>query len=283
MSSAVLCLIRSLSGNQWFNQNLFTSPTLAPGQHVVTVTFTGDPDANAVPLTVDYFEVTTNPSDQHVGNNSTSNHGDPGTSSSRGKKTNVGAIVGGVIGAIALLALFGCAAWLFLRRRRRSRGVHEYKEKSNGSRVGIDRPSSGHIVPFPTSPRRSPTAMTYNDMSSSGALSPSSQGGLTSISAGLASSTEGYSTITGSESSAIRGFNSSRGLGGGKGNDRGAVAQRLLPDVAASSSSGHGISPTSSSQATGPTFVRHEDSGMRIAPEDAQGEVIDLPPDYTPS
>ena len=64
------------------------------------------------------------------------------------------------------------------------------------------------------------------------------------------------------------------------------MAQRPLGDVVASSSSGHGTSPTSSNQASqvmGLKFVRHEDSGMRIVPEDVQGEVIDLPPDYTPS
>jgi hypothetical protein len=266
-----------VSGNQWFNQNLFTSPTLDPGQHTVTVTFNGDPDINAVPLTVDYFEVATNPSGQHVGNN-TSNNGDPGISSSNSNKPKVGAIVGGIIGAIVLLALFGCAVWLFLRRRRQSRGVHEYEGKPyNSSPFRNDQHSSGHIVPFLTSP----------SSVSAGELSPSSQGGLTSISAGLASSIEGHSAIAGLESSSSGGLSSSHGrLGGsGKGNDRGAVAQRPLPDVGASSSSGHGgTSPTSAnsaSQVSGPTFVRHQDSGMRIAPEDAQGEVIDLPPDYT--
>lgn len=91
----------------------------------------------------------------------------PNSSSSGGKKTNVGAIVGGVIGGLAGLAIIGLAIWFYMQRSSRGKGQKVtpapytdpglgepasynnggYAEKSDGHRTDMGTP-----VPLMTGP-----------------------------------------------------------------------------------------------------------------------------------
>ncbi|KAK7030819.1 hypothetical protein VNI00_013927 [Paramarasmius palmivorus] len=92
----------------YFNEFLFTSPELNPGPHLLTVTFTGQKTGNESlqPLIVDYFYVTASAQDSDAQVIS--------------KSKPMGAIVGGIVGGVVVLALLGLAVFLSLRRRRKS-------------------------------------------------------------------------------------------------------------------------------------------------------------------
>ncbi|KAG5638614.1 hypothetical protein H0H81_011504 [Sphagnurus paluster] len=87
-----------------YNQAFFTTPNLTPGPHSLLVTYLGA-SSPATPLTLDYLYVT----NTSTSNNEPSDH-------NRVSKTPIGPIVGGVVGAIALLAIL---AFIFGWARRR--------------------------------------------------------------------------------------------------------------------------------------------------------------------
>jgi hypothetical protein len=124
LSTAIKLLIEAVTRTTYvlLNQNLFTSPDLPPGQHTITITFSGD--ALAAALTIDYFEVTTNPTDEAapsaVSTSASSTSMLPSSmtqTSSASSRINRGTIVGGIVGAIAFLVLCGIALWYMLRKR----------------------------------------------------------------------------------------------------------------------------------------------------------------------
>ncbi|KAJ7690444.1 hypothetical protein B0H14DRAFT_3175816 [Mycena olivaceomarginata] len=104
-----------------FNNKLFASSGLAPGNHTIVVT-----PLDAHPFYVDYFLVesdasasatTTQPATQ-----SAISPSPPGQSSA--PKPPIAAIAGGSVGGLALLLLLLFGALMWRRRRRRQRSVH---------------------------------------------------------------------------------------------------------------------------------------------------------------
>ncbi|KAF8880153.1 hypothetical protein BD779DRAFT_1099478 [Infundibulicybe gibba] len=112
------------------NQVFFTSPTLSPGPHSLKVTYEGN--QTAVPLALNHFVVANNVSTTSPSANR------PSTSAP------IGAIVGGVIGGIAVL----CLAAFLLRRRSR-------QWKTSRKRSSIDHDDTTtfpHLTPFDAMP-----------------------------------------------------------------------------------------------------------------------------------
>ncbi|KAK7049993.1 hypothetical protein VNI00_005424 [Paramarasmius palmivorus] len=104
----------------------FTTPNLDSGLHEMAVTYTGTPQQTGGDppewLTIDYLYVTTGDSTKLNSSVTTPTEALPsqtsnGTGSSP-KKVPVGAIVGGIFGGIAGLALLALSAFFFLRRRK---------------------------------------------------------------------------------------------------------------------------------------------------------------------
>jgi len=114
-------LLKGLSSNAttYYNQKFFETPQLTAGPHTLKAVFQGN---RSTPLTLDYLIVqngtvsstTTSGSSQAT----SSTTGNDGTSTSGKASTPVGAIVGGVIGGLALIA-FVIFGFLFLRRRQK--------------------------------------------------------------------------------------------------------------------------------------------------------------------
>ncbi|KAK7021844.1 hypothetical protein VNI00_017237 [Paramarasmius palmivorus] len=153
-----------------FNELLFTSPDLDPGTHDLTVTFTDMPTGKEWIqwLTIDYFYVTASAGTGADGekSGSTSGGSKPGEQSgsasggSESGKTPVGAIVGGVVGGVAVLVLLGLGVFFFLRRRKRSRdaeltaGSGGYISSSSGANGVSPYPYSMLSVSKNSSPRK---------------------------------------------------------------------------------------------------------------------------------
>ncbi|KAJ7162493.1 hypothetical protein C8R46DRAFT_955439 [Mycena filopes] len=106
-----------------YNVPLFTTPTVPNAEHNLVVTYGGD--AQHTPLVVEAFYVATAaasaPNSNSNSSSSTSGASSPSSSAAPGKHTtSVGAIVGGLLGAIALLLLLAVLALVCMRRRRRA-------------------------------------------------------------------------------------------------------------------------------------------------------------------
>ncbi|KAF9529503.1 hypothetical protein CPB83DRAFT_765016 [Crepidotus variabilis] len=103
-----------------YNQKLFETPTLPMGQHNLSVVYNGNKDT--IPLTLDYLVVqngtssttqTLSSTGSKISNDNHNNDNPPI------QKSNVGAIVGSVIGSVSVLIILSIL-FIFLRRRRRS-------------------------------------------------------------------------------------------------------------------------------------------------------------------
>ena len=155
----------SPDNNTYFNQILFKTGELSPGEHKLAVTYTGN--TTSAPLALNYFvqeganstssnsssnATTTSTSVPSVTSpNSSSSTSNVGTSSST---TNIdrkptGAIVGSVIGGVVLISLL---LGLFFIRRRNSRRNQALSEK-----LYID-PSLEVVDPFLAPPSTHPTS-----------------------------------------------------------------------------------------------------------------------------
>ncbi|KAF8880164.1 hypothetical protein BD779DRAFT_1676040 [Infundibulicybe gibba] len=130
------------------NQVFFTSPTLNPGPHSLKVTYRGN---NATPpLTLSHLVVANNVSKTslQVPPVASASSQPPAVSSTAATSTNkpnastpIGAIVGGVIGGIAVICL---TAFLLWRRNRQL--------KISRKRSGTDTATPPHLTPFDVMP-----------------------------------------------------------------------------------------------------------------------------------
>lgn len=285
-----------------YNQHLFESPDLPPGDHTLTVTYNGP----SAPLVLDHLLIANGNIILPPGSG-TGTEGSPGSSPGSGstveKKGPPTAIIGGAVGGGVGLILIGVLVFILLRRRSKRHGT--------GNRISVK--GSGM---FPA-PIAQVTPFTYN-----GASYASSQANLTihqQPSAGWGSAsamshgTTPYPGVSPFDSpsapfslTARRDQKSRNGPGG----------QLTRPDIPlqefgypptprseASSSSRAGLldRETSSSHArsessksgSGPTsiqaeVVQHQDSGLRLAPlrrqpePPATNQLLDVPPSYTP-
>ncbi|KAF8880149.1 hypothetical protein BD779DRAFT_1099467 [Infundibulicybe gibba] len=137
-------------GENLTNQVFFTSPTLSPGSHSLEVTYKGN--SAMPPLTLSYLIVTNNvsetsqpPTVSSTATTSTNKPSVPTTSINKPSvPTPIGAIIGGVIGGIALF----CLVAFFLRRRSR-----QWKTGRKG--FGTDHDDTAtlpHLTPFDVMP-----------------------------------------------------------------------------------------------------------------------------------
>ncbi|KAJ7853600.1 hypothetical protein B0H13DRAFT_1642854 [Mycena leptocephala] len=99
-----------------YNNILFTTPTISSDTHNLVVTYGGD--SHHTPLVVQGFYVTTTTSVGSSSNSSLPSLSSPSPSSIPSKRTPAGAIAGGVIGGILLLAALAALAFCYKRRRR---------------------------------------------------------------------------------------------------------------------------------------------------------------------
>ena len=233
--------VESLS-NLLFNQLLFKTGQLSPGQHKLVVTYIGN-NSNSQPLQFNYLVQQDVPSSITSSNTPTTSDTTTSTSvpwnslpvsnSLPGKPTN--AIIGGVIGGIVFILLL---ALFFLRRRNERRSYT---------------PNVTH--PFTTSP----TTLTSQSYTSDGqSLSSPSY----SISSKFTHTTQPSPT---SPRLPFPGSQTYRG------------ATKTISSQTTTESS---IQPSPTSPGTNARFLRHEDSGVRIAR--AGDDVVELPPFYTP-
>ncbi|KAJ7439767.1 hypothetical protein FB451DRAFT_1445446, partial [Mycena latifolia] len=202
---------RAQSSTQ-YNSLLFTTPTLPNGPHNLTVTHGGDVDRT--PLVVKWFYVTNTTSESLI------SHITP----TPGPKT--GAIAGGVVGSLILLA-FLAALFVWLRRKHRRR-------RASSERYSIAMAEAG-VSPF----RPGPDAET---------------------------STGYYSGTSAPWTSKRPGAHTSFA--------RGAADVITSP----ARSKGAVLTPA-------PAVLQHQDSGVRLngsSTSTVAGEVVELPPGYTP-
>jgi hypothetical protein len=226
-----------------YNELLFTSSDLDPGTHDLTVTFTGVKTGNESIqwLAIDYFYVTA----------SAGTGGDGGQSGSSGSasdgsesgKSPVGAIVGGVVGGVAVLVLLGLGVLFFLKRRKRSRDA-ELTAGSGGyfdAQPNFLSSSSGGangVSPYPYA-----TLSVHNQNSPGKAVLSTYDPYHDDV--GAASTSSENRTSTGAPMSNIRDMKDAQ---------RAAIREDVLER-------------------------RHHDSGIRY-PQTQR--VVDVPPDYTP-
>ncbi|KAG5644964.1 hypothetical protein DXG03_007334 [Asterophora parasitica] len=138
-------------GTSSFNQLFFTTPQLAPGPHSIAVTYNGN--AQYTPLTLDYIYLTTSPSKIAAG-------ADPSADPSAGftkplgatKRVRVGAIVGGVIGGVAVVILI---AFIFFWRARRRKAMSDRASASSFVQYASEATyNPSHTDPVPVVPGR---------------------------------------------------------------------------------------------------------------------------------
>ncbi|GLB40813.1 hypothetical protein LshimejAT787_0900280 [Lyophyllum shimeji] len=279
-----------------YNQAFFTTPDLTPGPHTLRVTYNGA-DGPATPLTVDYLFVTNTsiPTPASAGStaapqgasafpNGTS--GLPsGSSDTLSSKTPVGAIVGGVIGGLAVV---GLVLLLFLWRRRQ-RAAHV---------KSIPGPSSNGGAPYEVTPFMStyPSSQSgsYTYSSTQRAVPPlhaptfgmSSSGSGSSQSQRYGAQNQSQSQLS---STILSSSNSSTGAVNVHAHPVGLHAHSTSMD--SSEASGYAFGTVAQTRAMrkgqeaaaaappSVTSVLHQDSGIRLP----QPNVIveDIPPRYT--
>ena len=124
-----------------YNQKFFETAQLTAGPHTLKAVFEGN---NSTPLTLDYLIVqngtlsSTTASVSSLVTSSTPGSGVSGTSATLRSSTPVGAIVGGVIGGLALI-VFVIFGFLFLRR------LHK---RATQEKVSISTPRSSGYAPL---------------------------------------------------------------------------------------------------------------------------------------
>lgn len=281
-----------------YNQIFFTTPELKPGPHTLELVHQGSKQQTPLTMHVMYiannsysgplpsalpavnltFPSSSNPS----GSPSPSSSGTPGGSSASGgssanaestkNSTPAGAIAGGVIGALALVALIAFAIFFFRRRKQRSRNgsphdklepitpYYDHQAQNIPFDPAMMTQSSYPLAASAAHSRKStmPTRLSYvntDPYASAGSpLTPL-------VPQRLSTSTTAYhNTSTPIPSSQSSEASSSSGK------------NRLMSPV-----SGSGEGPSSTTL----TILRHEDSGIRLPLP--QPEVEELPPNYTPS
>ena len=146
-----------------FNQNLFKTPQLSPGQHNLVIEYFGSPAT--VPIGFSYFiqENGTSSTSSNAptstftsipsGSSSNSSPSSSTPAASGNHRTPTDAIIGGVIGGLVLISLL--LALFFFNRRRNNRRLQALNEMSSTV------PSPDFVNPF-TSPSSNPNStMTF--------------------------------------------------------------------------------------------------------------------------
>jgi hypothetical protein len=121
-----------------YNQKFFETTKLSPTSHTLKVVYEGN---NSTPLTLDYLII------QNGTSTSSSTSSLPtstiSATSTPKKSVAVGSIVGGVIGVLALLVLFGILGFFFLRRRQKRR-----RRKRDAQEIVLSTPRPYEYAPL---------------------------------------------------------------------------------------------------------------------------------------
>lgn len=119
-------LLQGLPANSGtiYNQKFFETEQFTQGNHQIIVLFEGN--GQTTPLTLDYLVIQNGTSPQN-----TTASSPPANSLSQNKgKSNIGAIVGGVVGALVLIIL-AILGYLYIRRRERRISLNEKRKSSS--------------------------------------------------------------------------------------------------------------------------------------------------------
>ncbi|KAF9524783.1 hypothetical protein CPB83DRAFT_909679 [Crepidotus variabilis] len=245
-----------------YNQKFFETPTLPMGKHKLSVVYNGNGDVT--PLTLDYLVVQngTAPSNNTTG--SDNNNPVPV------KKTNIGAIVGGIVSAVAVIILI-IIAFLFFRRRRRQ----QYKRRSID--LHEEDPPVAQVHPFQ-----------YSPVHQSASFHPSSPTGVTSSAWGTSDGHQPGSSVYGGIAPANARLHQSNPSAGSRSDlhsTSGAMSSRNPVTPPADGSFGQPLFEKArdamSQQSRGTSrVVLHEDSGVRNLHNPVE-DVVELPPQYT--
>ncbi|PPQ76423.1 hypothetical protein CVT24_012610 [Panaeolus cyanescens] len=287
---------------RFYNQAYFQTLNLSQGQHTLEVTFGGD--SAVLPLTLDYLMIKNSDGNLNVPSSSapastadtTPTPGTPNlppnTSSSTdhinaSSKPPIGAIVGGVIGGLALIVLLALLAF-FLRRRqqkddREAKEITQVMSPYTSSPTTAQRSGPAPSSTTSTSPRtaspsgrgagkfapvlRMPSPGSPEPASSTSATtSPFSDAARIMTQSSPLNNTSAYSTVSGSVNNSV-------------GADMSVTSSPVTP---LQLSGGNLKSSASSTVPLSPQrFVRHDDSGIRIPPRGSDGAFVELPPLYT--
>lgn len=240
------------------------------GPHKLSVVYNGD--STTTPLSLTHLVVQNGTAAQDNGNGAQEPQPQPN------HKTNIGAIVGGVVSAVVVIILL-ILAFVFFRRRQRQRAKRGSLDL-NEDNTTTTQPFPFQYSPVPqnaSAPFTSPSGLTSNvNMSETNSSyhTNSMYGGIAAPSSGYHRATTSAGSRTdlqssnGTESSTNPHSHPSGQVQSLSGKAREAMAER----------------GQSSSSVTTPRFVRHEDSGARglNQPATTTEEVVELPPQYTP-
>ncbi|KAJ3482035.1 hypothetical protein NLI96_g7255 [Meripilus lineatus] len=163
-----------ISGGFQYDVPVFGVNNLTAGAHTLTVDLPDYTRVNQTTFVFDYAiystDATSSTNPSSTGSPSPTSSSDTASASSSGRKTNVGAIVGGVIGGVILLAVIVLAALFWFRRRKRVPDT-ETLEKSHVTPFQVPE----LIAPPPSAPESSsgPSVPPSEDPpSSEGLISP---------------------------------------------------------------------------------------------------------------
>ena len=294
--NAVSFLLNGLppNGGTIYNQKFFETIQYPPGPHTIVVTYLGN--SQTTPLTLDYIVVqngtfptpsgATTSTGQTSGSLPTTGSGSglDKSGTSKSKSNNIGAIVGGVVGGLVLIAL-ALLAFLYLRRR-------EKRLKNN--HINIEPQPYQYTPVAQPSPQNGQTHNPNNSYIGTGATAGSSHHPqMPSM-----TSTELHSGVTLPTTSS--GMYTSGAASLAQGSDRLVPLRNVTPTVnnypssmsekarreeeatvAAFHPSSRGrINPTSPGSDTSASsgVIRHEDSGLRLP---QRATIDEIPPLYT--
>ncbi|KAF9559301.1 hypothetical protein CPC08DRAFT_637960 [Agrocybe pediades] len=275
-----------------YNKIFFQTPQLSPSQHRLEVVYDGN--SGVTPLTIDYFVVqnSTVPSTS-TSSSATSQASNPNTSASNAvvtvvpvnsKKTPVGAIAGGVVGGILLVAIIAVLLLMFRRRQKKLREKAAYDEVDLAAgpiEPFTDPPSLGASYHTGTTttqnrqpkfaPVRMPNAETI--MVQQHSSGPSSSSLVSGPSSSYMPSSTGTASRTGMGSASTPSNSSSNLLMSSK--------EREAQGLAGASTARNEVVPPNAASGSAGRVLRHEDSGIRLPPQEEE-PLVELPPLYTP-
>ena len=243
-----------------YNQKFFETAQLTAGPHTLKAVFEGN---NSTPLTLDYLIVqngTISSTTTSVSSQATSSTPTSGTSATVRSSTPVGAIVGGVIGGLALIVFI---IFVFLLHRRHKRAKQE--------QIFISKPEPFGSAPvYPSSITQTPSPSVVTS------FSPSSQSAQTRIPvtkghvyhASMSSSSASNSRPVPFHQTALSTADSS-------------IFPPSEPSPPSRKAAVLASSPVRSNNTQMPSVVLHSDSGIRMPSSTASTSVVDVPPLYT--
>ena len=261
-----------------YNQKFFETAQLTAGPHTLKAVFEGN---NSTPLTLDYLVVqngtvsSTTASVSSEATSSTPGSVVSGTSATVRSSTPVGAIVGGVIGGLAV-TVFVIFGFLFLRRRHK-RATQEKVLKSTPEPFGYapvhlaQKPSLSVVTSYSPAPQTtqmevpvtkgqayhaSMPSLTSTEPSQS-IEPPSTSSGVTTYPTNLRPVPFQQTALTMADPSSVP-----------------SPAPSRKAEALASA-------PVQSNDTQLPSVVLHADSGIRLPSSTAGTSVVDVPPLYT--